>query len=418
MPARHPLRRVVPLLAGLLVVAGLVYAFWPKPLPVDFESVVEGPMEVTVDEEGKTRIRERYVVSATLAGRLRRIELDPGDPVVAGQTLLAVIEPSAPSLLDARTLAEVQARVKAAEAALQQAGPNLERARAALEFAQADHRRVRQLFESRNASEQQREQAELMVRTRSEEYKAAQFALQIAEFELEQARAALIRSQPEATAETPANGTSVAASASPPTDEDRQIVIHAPVNGRVLHVFQESAGVVAAGTALIEIGDPTDLEIEIDVLSSDAVAIQPGAAVRLEHWGGSAPLAGRVRLVEPAAFTKVSALGVEEQRVNVVVDFDEPPERRTALGDGYRVEARIVTWRGERVIRAPASALFRDQGEWTVFIVRNGRAKLTRVDVGHNNGLEAEILKGLSPGDVVIPHPTDKLRDGITVVKR
>jgi len=396
------MKRVVPIAIALCLVAALAYAFWPQPLPVDLAPVVRGPLEVTVDEEGKTRIKDRYVVSAPLAGRLRRIELREGDPIEAGKTLIAMIEPGDPTLLDARSLAEAEARVRAAEASLLQAGPNLERAKAALEYAQSENRRFRQLAEKNVATKTEIENSELLVRTRAEELKSAEYAIQISQFELDLARAALTYSKP--------NGELSA--------EREGVAIHSPVDGRVLHVYQKSATVVTPSTELVEVGDPANLEVEIDVLSQDAVVIGPGTQVRLEQWGGSAPLRGHVRLVEPAAFTKVSALGVEEQRVNVIVDFDDPPAQRSALGDGYRVEARILTWHSPDVLKVPSSALFRTEQNWTVYRIVDGKATLTPVEIGHNNALEAEVVNGLSEGDFVIPHPSDKLTDGQRVVKR
>ena len=420
------MRRLIPILLAALLVAALTYAFWPRAVPVDLGEVVRGDLEVTVDEEGKTRIKDRYTVSAPLGGRLRRIELDPGDEVRAGKTLLAVIEPNDPALLDKREQAEAEARVKAADASLQQATPRLEVARAALEYAQSEYRRKRTLKERGGITESELEDAELLVRTRSQDLKAAEFAVQIAQFELEQAQAALVRSRPEAAeldvegAEIeggPASAPATAAARSAAVAVSR-IEIRSPITGRVLHVLEESAGVVTAGTGLIEVGNPEDLEIEIDVLSSDAVAIEPGALVRLVHWGGQYPLEGRVRLIEPAAFTKVSALGVEEQRVDVVVDFTDPPDKRTALGDGYRVEARIVVWQGKDIVKVPASALFRQGDDWAVFRVVGDRAKFTPIKLGHSNALEGEVLEGLSAGDVVIVHPSDAVVDGVKVIRR
>lgn len=402
------MRKFTPWIVGLGLLCGLVYAFWPKPRLVDIAEVTRGPMEVTVDEEGKTRIRERYVISAPLAGQLRRITLKSGDPVKAGKTLIAVIEPSDPALLDARSLAESQARVKAAEASVAQAGPNLERARVALEFAQSEYRRARQLAERQSVSPQELQNFETQLRIRTEELKAAQFAEQIARFELELAQAALLRVQPQKTDADTRN----------PNGSLARIDIRSPIDGRVLHVFQESAMVVAPGTKLIEVGDPADLEVEVDVLSSDAVQIEPGAPVRLEHWGGDRPLLGAVRLVEPAAFTKVSALGVEEQRVNVLIDFTEGPQARAELGDGYRVEARIVTWRKDDVVRVPASALFRSGEDWSVFQVVDGHARLAKIKIGHTNAQYAEVLEGLSPGDRVVVHPSDNVADGVAVIQR
>ncbi len=397
------MRRIIPVLISLAIVSAIVYSFWPKPLPVDMEKVVEGPLSVSINEEGKTRIKERYIVSAPLAGQLRRIELDAGDIAEASKTLVAVIEPTDPSLLDERAIAETEARVKGAEANLAQSNVSIERAKVALEYAQNDDRRTRTLRERRQATQEALEQGELLLRTRVEDLRAAEFQQQIAEFELQQARAALLRAGPAGSASL---------------GDDRKIEIRAPINGKVLRVFQESAGVVTPGTQLVEIGDPHDLEVEVDVLSSDAVKIKPGDQAFLEHWGGSQPLAGRVRRVEPAGFTKVSALGVEEQRVNVIIDFEAPFEKREALGDAFRVEAQIVVWEEPRVLKTPASALFRVGDDWAVFRVNDSQAHLTKIKIGQQNSNEAQVLEGLKPGDMVIAHPSDKIVDGVRVVAR
>lgn len=397
------MRRLIPILVALLVLAAIVYSFWPKPLPVDLAHATQASLMVTVEEEGRTRIKEKYIVSAPLAGQLRRIELDPGDGVEPGKTLLAVIEATDPTLLDERTLAETEARMKAAEANLEQARVSVERAKVALEYAQNDDRRTRQLRERNQTTQEELEQAELLVRTRAEDLRAAQFQEQIAQFELQQAKAALVRTGPS-TGETSA--------------EDRRIEIRAPIEGKVLRVFQESAAVVTPGTQLVEVGDPRDLEVEVDVLSSDAVKLKPGDRAFLEHWGGEKPLAGRVRRVEPAGFTKISALGVEEQRVYVIIDFDEPFENRQTLGDAYRVEARIVVWEEPNVLQVPASALFRVGDEWAVFRVVDGVARLTKIKVGRQNSNAAQVLEGIQPNDVVVSHPSDKIVDGVKVIAR
>jgi HlyD family secretion protein len=355
---------------GAAVIAALALAFRPKPVAVDLACVTRGPMMVTVDEDGKTRVKERYVVSSPLAGQLLRIELKAGAPVEARRTLLAVIEPTDPTLLDARSRAEAEARVNAA--------------RSKDEFAQAEQERIRKLA------------AENVVSRK--ELDDVQTAAQVARFELEQAQAALLR--------TRADGAS------------GRFEIHAPVNGSVLRVFRESATVVGPGTPLLELGDPADLEVEVDVLSTEAVKIKPGAKVFFDHWGGPNPLHGRVRLVEPAAFLKISALGVEEQRVWVIIDLTDPPEARRTLGDAYRVEARIVVWEDEDVLRVAAGALFRQGADWAVFRAANGRARLQVVRICQNNGTEAAVLDGLSEADRVILHPSDAIRDGNRVRER
>ncbi len=386
----------------LLTVGFLAYSFWPRPIEVDVARASHGSLRVTVDEDGKTRIKERYVVSAPLAGQLQRISLRAGDSVVAGKTLLAVIEPSDPGLLDDRARTQAEARVKAAEATRQQAVARLGRARFAHDLAVKELQRIRQMVVGRDTTYQDFESAEHRERMAQEDMKAAQFAIQIADFELDLARAALVRTRPRS-----------------PGDADTwRFEIHAPVSGRVLRVFQESFTVVTAGQQLLEVGDPSDLEVEIDVLSSDAVKIAPGAKVILEHWGGDAPLMGQVRVVEPSGFMKRSALGVEEQRVNVIIDFVDPPEKRRRLGDAYRVEARIVIWSADNVLKVPSGCLFRRGEDWSVFAIENGSAQLRRVVVGRSNALETEITSGLEDGAVVILHPGDKIQPGIRVLPR
>jgi HlyD family secretion protein len=396
-------RRVAPGTVVLLILAGIVWGFWPRPVAIDAGEVTRGPMRVTVDEEGKTRIRERYVVSAPLAGSLLRVQLKAGDPVIAGQTILANLEPGDPAFLNAREKAEVEARVKAFEAANQQTEARLAELRKEYDLTVANLARIRRLHETGAGSLEELQTAETRERVRAEEVRAAQFATRVAAFELELAKAALVRTEPK--------------SALPP--EDRRLDIRAPVDGKILRVFQESASVITPGTRLLELGDPNDLEMVIEVLSTDAVKIAPGNRVVVERWGGEELLSGRVRLVEPSAFLKVSALGVEEQRVNVIADFADPLEKRKTLGDAYRIEARIVVWEAADVTKVPAGALFRGPSSgWAVFAVRGGRARLTPVDVGRSNGVEAEIRSGLEPGDRVILHPSDRVKDGGQVGSR
>jgi HlyD family secretion protein len=374
--------------AGLVLAGALVYLFLPAPVDVDVATVGRGPLLVTVDREGKTRVRERYVVSAPLAGRLRRIELHPGDMVKEGETVLAVIEPGDPSLLDTRARADAEAKESAAQEARNLAEVNLSQARSELG-------RARKLIASRGISQEDYDRAEHRER-------ATTFALKIAEFELAQARAALLHIRPRSPGEADAGW----------------LFVRSPITGCVLEVFQENSRVVTAGMDLLRIGDTGDLECVIDVLSTDAVKVRPGARAFLERWGGGEPLLGRVRRVEPGGFTKVSALGVEEQRVNVLIDFAEPRERWETLGDAYRVEARIVVWEGADVLKVPAGALFRRGEGWAVFRVVNGKARLSPVGTGHGNGLETEVLDGLDEDDRVVVHPSDRVRDGASVAPR
>ncbi len=410
---KSSLRKILLFLFGVAIVAAVGLGLVPEPALVDFADVEQGDLRVTVDQDGKTRIRERYVVSAPLAGRLLRIDLDPGDAVEAGETLLATIEPRDPELLDARTIAQAEAREKAAQASLEKMGPILEEMIAGKEFAEAELKRLRDARSenARAVSTSDIERKLLAFRTRSALLRSARHNEEIAQFELDQAHAALIHSRPSYQ---PTLGPEEASEQS----GNRNFSIRSPIDGRVLRVFQESSAVVISGTSLLELGDPTDLEVEIDVLSRDAVKIRPEALVLLEHWGGEKTLQGRVRLVEPAAFTKISTLGVEEQRVNVIVSLVDPPQDRIALGDGFRVEARIIVAEAEGVLKVPTSALFRVGEDWAVFHVVDGVAREQLVELGLQNGLAAEVTGGLSLGDTVIVHPGDNIEDGSTVERR
>ncbi len=396
------IKRVLLLLAIAAGCGALVYGFRPQPVEVDLGKATRGPLEITVDEDGKTRIKDRYVVSSPAAGQLLRVDLRAGDVVRAGKTLLTSLEPADPSLLDARQQAEAQARVKAAEASRRRAETQIEHADAAAEHAEADYRRFQELAKKGTITLDQFEQSEVDRRSRKEELRAAEFALQVADFELEQAQAALMRSFPSEKSSADA----------------WRMDILSPIDGRVLRVFQESAAVVQPGTQILELGDPANLEVVIDVLSTDAVKIKPGAKVWLEHWGGDHRLRGRVRLVEPAGFTKVSALGVEEQRVNVIADLVDAAATRGILGDAFRVEARIVVWEQPDVLKVPASALFRHAGQWAVFVVDDGQAALRTVQIGERNDLEAQVLGGLEEQDQVILHPSDRVADSVRVAAR
>ncbi len=387
----------------VLVAAGLVYAFWPQPVPVDLGTVSRGPMRVTIDEEGETRVRDVYVLSAPLSGRLMRIENEVGDDVVSGETVLVTIQPRDPSLLDVRTLSETQAAVKAAEAARALAEAELDREKAALTFAISDLERAQRLHERGNISERSLDAAHLEVRTRRAAVKSAKAALEVKSFELENARASLITPRSDRTLATGGEGCC--------------IDVSAPVSGKVLRIIRESESVVLAADPILEIGDPRDLEIVVDLLSTDAVRVEAGNPVLVDDWGGPT-LQGRVRRVEPYGFTKVSALGIEEQRVNIIIDLTDPPDRWQRLGHGFRVESSIVIWEADDVVTVPVGALFRGDDGWAVFGVQNGRANLRPVEIGHMNGMIAEVLGGLAAGDTVVLHPSDRVLDGIRIVAR
>lgn len=399
---RRVLKPLVYVVLVLAFIGALLWGFSPKPLLVDAVGIQRGAMRVTVDEDGKTRIKEKYVVAAPLSGRLLRIDLHVGDVVQAGSTLLCRIEPTDPNLLDTRERLAGQSRVRAAEANVEKATASLERSQAALDLAQAELSRAEQLAVDAALAQEQLEERRTRYRVSEAEHKADRFALEIAEFELQQARAALVRSDPDIED----------AGYAPHFD------IRSPINGCLLRIFQESSTIVQPGVPLLEIGDPLDLEVEIDVLSADAVKIKPGAVVTFEHWGGEKPLAGIVRVVEPSAFTKISALGVEEQRTNVIVDLTDPPDERKTLGDGFGVDARIDIWNGDNVLKVPIGAIFRDGAQWAVFAIQQGRARLKPVELGHRNESEAEVLQGLSVGDQVILHPSDRIQSGVRIKVR
>jgi HlyD family secretion protein len=381
--------------AAALVAVLLAVALWPQAAPVDVAAVERGTLQVTVEDEGETRVRDRFVISAPVAGRLRRIELEPADPVRRGQ-VVAVLQPAPPALLDARTRAEAGAAVEAARAALGRSRAERARAQAASEQAASELKRQSQLAKSGIVSAEALERARTEAEAAQQAFRAAQFAVASAEHELERAQAVLLQA----------------------SGGGRDIELRSPVDGAVLKRFRESEAVVPTGEPLLEVGDPNDLEIVTDLLSADAVKVRPGQPVSIEQWGGDRALHGRVRRVEPSGFMKVSALGVEEQRVNVIVDFQDPGEAQQVLGDGYRVEVHIVVWEAPDVVKAPTSSLFRRGDDWAVFVVEEGRARLRPVQIGRRNGLEAQVLDGLRAGERVVVHPADTLADGQRVAPR
>jgi HlyD family secretion protein len=381
-----------------IVIAGLVtVAFWPSTVPVETTLVGRGPFLVTVNEEGRTRVRDRYIVAAPVAGRVLRIELEPGDAVHAGD-VVAKLRPEAPTLLDARSRAEALAAVESARAVVGRAKADEQRAKATLAQAERELTRIRNLVAESLATAQQLDAREADVRTAQEQVNAAAFAARSADAEVVRAQARL-------------------APASPDTSS-RVIPVTSPINGVVLKRVRESETIVPAGDPLVEIGDPRQLEIVVDLLSVDAVRVQPGARVLVEQWGGDRSLDARVRRIEPSGFTKISALGVEEQRVNVILEFTDPADAWKALGDGYRVEARIVTWEAPEVLKVSTGALVRAGDQWAVYALNDGRAHQIPVTLGHQNGQEAEITSGIDAGAEVIMHPGDTIAEGVRVEKR
>lgn len=378
-------------LLAVAVVAGLAYGFLPKPAKVETVAVHTGPLAVTVEEEARTRVLERYTVSAPVSGYARRIGLKVGDAVAPGQ-VLAEIEPVRSAALDPRSRAQAEAAVQVAASALAGARQQAAAAAADARLAQLEVARSESLGQARFLSQAAVDTARARHDQAAAARLAAERAVDVAAHELAAARALLQRAGAPSSAET--------------------VAVAAPVAGRVLKVEHESAGTVAAGQALVEVGDAGTLEVMAEVLSTAAVKIVPGARVVLDRWGGGPPLEGRVRVVEPAGFTKVSALGVEEQRVRVVVDITTPKEVWRRLGDGYRVEASFVVWEGKDILLAPTSALFRHGDGWAAFVVEDGRARLRPLTLGQRNGLQAQVLAGLKAGERLISHPDDRVRDG------
>ena len=385
------------LIAGVVIVVGIVAAaMWPSTLEVGATQVTRGPMQVTIDEDGVTRIRDRFVVSAPVSGRLQRVELEPGDAVVGGKTLLTRLTTADSPLLDPRTRGELTAAEDAARAAVGQAQAERARANAELDRARTTLRRQQELLKAGAIASDALDAADTAMRTAQEAARAAEFTVSRCEYELELARARL----------------------QAPTAGGRAVDVVAPVSGVILKRYRESESVVPVGEPLIEIGDPSRIEIVADLLSTDAVRIPPTADVLIEQWGGNQPLTGKVRRVEPAGFMKVSALGVEEQRVNVIINFDDPTNAGKRLGDGYRVDVRLVTWRDANVLKVPVGALFRRGDAWAAFTVDGGRAQLRTVMLGQRNATEAQVSSGLSEGQTVVLHPPDTLMDGARVKTR
>ena len=385
-------------LISVAVVGGLLaVALWPTSVPVELGTVSRGPLIVTVDEEGMTRVRDRFVVSSPVAGRVLRIELEPGDGVTRGQ-VVAHVRAEAPPLLDERTRAEARAAIESARAAIGRARAEEQRARGTLAQLQRELTRIRELAQNKVVAPQELEAREAEAKVAEESVNVAVFAVQAATSELQRAQARLAPSTSDAAG--------------------RVVSVTSPADGVVLKRVRESESVVPPGDPLIEVGDPHRLEIVADLLSTDAVRVKRGARTIIEQWGGEKQLEARVRRIEPSGFTKISALGVEEQRVNVVLDFVDPATALAALGDAYRVEVRIVIWEAPAVLKVPTGALFREGEKWAVYSVENGRAHRVIVELGHQTGQEAEVVSGVSEGVRVILHPGDTVKDGARVRER
>ncbi|MBI4768644.1 MAG: efflux RND transporter periplasmic adaptor subunit [Deltaproteobacteria bacterium] len=377
---------------ALILLGVVVWVMIPSPLEVDLQSSQKGMLMVTVDEEGETRAKDRFVVSSPVSGRLTRIQLKEGDPVGLNQTV-AVIHPLP---LGKRESTEIRARLQAAQALHREAEILIRQTQLNLEKFRRERQRTEQLHKNGLITHQELELARDAEKLRIEEFDAAKMKAQAAAFEIKAIRSGLI-------------------SLEEGKGEPKIISVRSPVAGRVLKVMEKNEQVVVPGTPLLVLGNPSQLEVVIDLLTTEAVKVKTGNTVLLENWGGDQPLQARVRLVEPWGFTKVSALGVEEKRVNVIADFVDPS---TSLGDGFRVEARIIIWKGEGILKIPASALFRVGQSRAVFVHQDGRAKRREVEVGRQGAFEVEIQKGLKEGEEVVIHPSNQIREGLRIVKR
>ena len=388
------LRRLTTLAILLAVAAGLAWAFWPRPLAVETATIALRDIRVAIEEEGKSRIREVFIVSAPITGQVLRTSLHPGDDVLKDETVVVSLRPAAPGLLDARLKRVAEATAASARAGVGLARAEVQQAEAQLTFTRTELDRAERLSRQGTISERALDKAQLDIATAAAALDSARASLAVRERELQRAEAALIEDE---------------SSEGPCCTE-----IRAPVTGRILRVLSESEQVVPAGPPLMEIGDPGDVEIVVDVLSRDAVEIKPGAQAVIDNWGGP-PLPATVRRVEPSAVTKISALGIEEQRVAVILDLNGT-QGQGALGDGFRVVARITVWEGKDLVAVPVAALFRQGSDWAVYVAANGRAELRLVELGRRNGAFSDVKAGLAAGEVVILHPSDQMADGVAVV--
>jgi HlyD family secretion protein len=403
-------KRIIGAAVLAAIAGGLVWFAWPRPVLVDLATVAKGPLEITADDDGKTHVRHVYTVSAPIAGKVLRIShplgdqgpsLHVGDGVVANKTVVALMQPTLPGFIDVRSRDQIQAEVAAADAAIQQQQAEVQRIEAALDFSRTEFQRAQTLLRTQSTSAQAFDKAKFDVATN-------EAALASAKAQVDMRRA--VRTSLAARLMDPAN-------AAPSAEPTCCVRVLAPASGRVLKIVQDSEATVLPGTALVDIGNPLDLEVVADLLSTDAVQIKVGAPVRIDGWGGQ-PVRGKVVRVDPAGFLKVSALGIEEQRVRVTIDFSDPPETWASLGHDYRVVVHVTTWSAPDALTVPVSALFRKGDQWAVFTDENGRAKTVPVQIDHRNNRMAEVLSGLAAGDRVVLHPSDRIADGGRIARR
>lgn len=399
-------RLILTAVVSVLIIGALSFAFWPRPTMVDLGTVARGAMRLTINEEGRTRVREAYVVSTPVAGQLQRVSVQPGDPVEKGKTVVAHMHPTNPAALDVRTREQALAAVSAAEAALRVARADRNAAIATLDLAQTELKRSEQLFERGLLSDAALDQARQNARVMQARADTSEAAIAMREAEIINAQAQLIGFDDR----------QLGAAIEPGSTD---IPLYAPSDGVILRVIQQSETSLPAGAPIMEIGDVTgDLEVVVALLSRDAVQVKAGDQVIIADWGGSTDLAGRVARVDPFGVTQFSALGVEEQRVNAVIDFEPSLTGETGLGHGFRVETRIIIWQARDTLIVPASALFRAQQDWAVFVALDGRAVLRQLTVGPNNGVEAQVLDGLAEGERVILYPSSGLKEGARIAER
>ena len=403
-------KRIIGAAALAAIAGGLAWFAWPRPVLVDLATVAKGPIEVTADDDGKTHVRHVYTVSAPIAGKVLRIShplgeqgpsLHVGDEVIANQTVIALMQPTLPGFIDVRSRDQLQAEVLAADAAIQQQEAEVQRIEAALDFSRTEFQRAQTLSRTQTISAQAFDKAKFDVATN-------EAALASAKAQVDMRRA--VRTSLAARLMDPAN-------TAPSAEPACCVRVLAPASGRVLKIIQDSEATILPGTALVDIGNPLDLEVVADLLSTNAVQIKVGAPVRIDGWGGQ-PIKGTVVRVDPAGFLKVSALGIEEQRVRVTIDFSDPPETWASLGHDYRVVVHVTTWSAPDALTVPVSALFRKGDQWAVFADENGRAKTVPVNIGHRNNRMAEVLSGLAAGDRVVLHPSDRIADGSRLAQR
>lgn len=387
---------------GIILLGGLTYTFWPRAIYVDMIELKLKNFKLSITEEGKTQVHDMYTLSAPVTGYLRRIVLEVGDPVSINETVVAQIEPIDPAFLDPRSEAQAKADIQAAESAQDLAQAEVSQAQAELEFAQAEFKRMRDLQSKGSVSVQELDNANRVYKTRRAALATAQAGLQMRSYELQRVKATLL---------SPRNTLEAHYSC-------ECLDIKSPVDGTILKVLNKSEGVVNVGTPLLEIGNPKDLEVIVELLSTDAVKVEPGLHVYITNWGGEGDLSGRVTRVEPIGFTKYSALGIEEQRVNVVISLSNPESEWKRLGHGYQVGVEIVLIEKENLLTVPLTALFREEGDWATYVNASGRAQLRRIEIGEKNTFDAEVLAGLSENDWVVLHPDNRMADGVRIASR